>query len=115
MWKVTATGASGRTYVYEVDAPDYAPEDAVWDAACRKHGQEKRAGNVREFLDIRPGTYQVTMIRPEGWKPADKEEILKRAAAAGLTLEASDIVQYGSGFRVDGMDAEEWLAALASD
>jgi Tfp pilus assembly protein FimV len=67
MWKVTATGArTGTEYVFMVDAPDYAPESAVWDAACRQHGQEnqRRTPATREFLDIRPGSYQVEPVDP---------------------------------------------------
>ncbi|MFH9439572.1 hypothetical protein [Streptomyces rochei] len=60
MWEVVAVGAvSGAVYTYEVDAPEYAPEGAVWDAACRAHDLAKRARKTSEFLSIRPGEHTV--------------------------------------------------------
>jgi hypothetical protein len=110
MWRVTATGTEGRTYVYQVDAPDYAPEDAVWDAACRQHGQERAARNITETLDIRPGMRTVELIKPQG--SMTREAILAEAAERGLTLEAGDIQESPTGLTVDGMDAREWLSAM---
>lgn len=68
MWRVTAKGAAtGTEYVFQVDAPEYAPEEAVWDAACSQHGRDNqtRSRATREDLDIRPGAHRVEFIRPE--------------------------------------------------
>ncbi|MEU9641338.1 hypothetical protein [Streptomyces sp. NPDC048188] len=55
MWTITITGqASGRTYTYDVDLPDYAPEEAVFDAACREH-----YGRRREQVDPRASARSV--------------------------------------------------------
>jgi hypothetical protein len=114
MWRVTATGTEGRTYVYEVDAPDYAPEDAVWESACRQHGQERKARKITETLDIRPAMRKVELIYPQGSKPMTREEILAEAAQRGLTLEAGDIQESPTGLTVDGMDAREWLTEMSA-
>ncbi|MET7738895.1 hypothetical protein [Streptomyces sp. NPDC005385] len=67
MWRVVVTSSTNdQTYVYEVDAPDYAPEEAVFDAACRQHGQVRRSGHALDSLDIRPERRTVELIRPQG-------------------------------------------------
>ncbi|MER7799112.1 hypothetical protein ACWC1C_05275 [Streptomyces sp. NPDC001705] len=54
-WTVVLTAqASDRTYTYTVDLPDYAPDAAVFDAACREH-----YGRRREQVDPRASARSV--------------------------------------------------------
>jgi len=41
-----------------------------------------------------------------------KEEILARARAAGIELDDTDVIDYGEGWTIDGVEAEEWLRAM---
>jgi len=41
-----------------------------------------------------------------------KEEILTRARAAGIELDPADVIDYGEGWTIDGVEAEEWLRAM---
>lgn len=105
MWKVIATGAeTGAQYTYQVDAPDYAPEDAVWDAACREHGTLKRAGKVTEFLDIRTDSYSV--------ESSEVTELLATAEKRGLKLTRDDIKNSGGGLTIDGIPSDRWISDM---
>lgn len=111
MWQVTASGSEGSTYVYEVDAPDYAPKDAVFEAACRQHGQERKSRDIRETLDIRNGYYGVRLLYPQGGREK-LDAVIAKATDAGLTLSAEDIDWHDGEAVIDGMDADTWVAAL---
>ncbi|WP_328937691.1 hypothetical protein OG288_15900 [Streptomyces tauricus] len=114
MWQVTATGTEGSTYVYEVDAPDYAPEDAVFEAACRQHGQERRTRGIAEYLDIRAGSYAVRLLYPQGQREK-LDKIIKQATEAGLTLTAEDLEWHDGEPLIQGMEPAEWLAGMTAD
>ncbi|MDQ0907803.1 hypothetical protein QFZ22_003788 [Streptomyces canus] len=111
MWQVTATGTEGSTYVYQVDAPDYADQGSVFEAACRQHSQEKRSRGISENLDIRSGSYGVRLLFPQGHREK-LDKILEQATEAGLTLSAEDIDWHDGEATIQGMDPDEWLAAM---
>lgn len=111
MWEVTATGTEGRTYVYEVDAPDYAPAAEVFGAACRQHSIERRDRNITETLDIRTGAYGVRLLYPQGQRKV-RDSILERAERAELTLSAGDIEWRDGDPYIDGMEADDWLTTM---
>lgn len=111
MWQVTAKGSEGSTYVYEVDAPDYAPEYAVFESACSQHGQERKSRGIRETLDVRTGSYGVRLLYPQGQREK-LDKIIEKAVDAGLTLSAEDIDWRDGEAVIDGMDADEWVATL---
>ncbi|MBT2365230.1 hypothetical protein J7E88_07825 [Streptomyces sp. ISL-10] len=114
MWQVTAKGNEGRTYVYEVDAPDYAPEGEVFASACRQHGQERRTRNITETLDIRTGAYSVRMLYPQGQRD-QLDKIIAKVTEAGLTLTAEDLDWVDGEPRIQGMDPAEWLSGMTAD
>lgn len=111
MWQVIAMGSEGSTYIYEVDAPDYANKATVFDAACRQHGEERRTRKITETLNIRPGSYAVHMLYPQG-HPERLDKVLSGAVDKGVYLEAGDIRWEAGQPTIDGMDAHEWLAAI---
>ncbi|MEV0823870.1 hypothetical protein [Nonomuraea rubra] len=45
----------------------------------------------------------------------DMQELIERAASLGIDLEPYELEDSGDGVTIDGMDAEEWLAAMASE
>ncbi|MFJ4626189.1 hypothetical protein [Streptomyces sp. NPDC088847] len=111
MWQVSALGTEGSTYVYEVDAPDYASTSDVFEAACRQHGQERQLRGIQETLDIREGQYGVRLLYPQGHR-AKLDAILASAGEAGLTLSAEDIEWEGTDAKIQGMDPDEWLTLM---
>lgn len=111
MWQVIANGSEGSTYVYEVDAPDYAPADAVFEAACVQHGTERRARRITETLDTRPGSWGVRLLYPAGHRDR-LDKVLSMVAEAGLTLTAEDLDWVDGEARIQGMDPEEWVRLM---
>lgn len=41
-----------------------------------------------------------------------KEEIIAKARKAGIELDDTDVIDYGEGWTIDGVEAEEWLQAM---
>ena len=41
-----------------------------------------------------------------------KEEIIAKARANGIELDDTDVIDYGEGWTIDGVEAEEWLQAM---
>lgn len=41
-----------------------------------------------------------------------KEEIIAQARADGIELDPADVIDYGEGWTIDGVEAEEWLRAM---
>lgn len=114
MWQVTASGTEGSTYVYEVDAPDYAPEGAVFESACNQHGQERKSRGIRETLDIRQGSYGVRLLYPQG-KRDELDKLIEAAAKGGIRLTPEDIDWENGVAVIDETDAREWVDQMARE
>ena len=114
MWQVTATGSQGSTYVYEVDAPDYAPADEVFNAACLQHARERRNRGISETLDVRSGSWAVRLLYPQGHRER-LDKIIEQATAAGLTLTAEDLEWADGEPKIQGMEPDEWLSGMTAD
>ena len=113
MWKITATGTeTGAKYVYQVDAPDYAPKDAVWESACREHGKQKKAGKVSEFLDIRESAFTVELLAPQGSDPKRVTALIATAEKNGLSLKPEDIKVSDGELTIDGTPADQWVSDM---
>lgn len=41
-----------------------------------------------------------------------KEEIIATARANDIELDDTDVIDYGEGWTIDGVEAEEWLQAM---
>ena len=41
-----------------------------------------------------------------------KDEIIAKARKAGIELNPADVIDYGEGWTIDGVEAEEWLRAM---
>jgi hypothetical protein len=114
MWQVSAHGTKGGSYVYEVDAPDYAPADAVFNSACLQHAKARRDRNITEYLDVREGAWSVRLLYPQGQR-AKLDKIIEQADKGGITLHAEDIEWVEGEPEIDGMSAPEWVETLAGD
>ena len=41
-----------------------------------------------------------------------KNEIIAKAHAHDIVLDDTDVIDYGEGWTIDGVEAEEWLQAM---
>lgn len=114
MWQVTANGTQGSTYVYEIDLPDYAPNDAVFEAACKAHAHTRRDRNITEYLDILPTGYAVRLLYPQGQREK-LDALLGKAVKAELTLHAEDIEWRDGEAVIDGIPADDWFRDMTMD
>ena len=45
----------------------------------------------------------------------EKNEIIAKAHAHDIVLDDTDVIDYGEGWTIGGVDAEEWLQAMIEE